>query len=338
MVSMGKDGSPVRNVWVLAQFEKGRLREAFLELAAEGSRLAGRLHEELCAVVLDDDFKTSLPPQLQHGVARIYWGLSENGPLSAGDKLSYLMSKYAPRVLLIEETPGGIEAAAMLAARHRSGIITDCQVLQFNRNGKIEASKKVLNGKLNASFEAARSGTLIVTAKKGAFDPAAQTPGKEAEIVVEKIAAKRQPDRRKYFEFVKGDPEKIELGQAEIIIAVGRGAGGDNGLEAFKKMAKLLAASIGGTRVAVDQGWLPFERQIGQTGKNVSPDLLVACGVSGAFEFTAGMKDSKLVVAINKDPEAPINKISDLALIGDVHAIVPAILEKLASIAEKEKN
>lgn len=315
-----------KNIWVFAEIDEEGLREVAFELASEGRRLAEKLREKLCAVVLTGD-----PEEFNEGLSQyvdtIYFSKTNDGVDAYTYVLSHLIRKYNPRLILMENTPLGNELASRVAARNEIGIITDCQILSLNNRGCLEVTKTIHGDKVYAIVEAPVSKSLVVTVRKGSFDLMESSLNKATELVIEDVEVDRPLSRKKYLEFVKGDPKKIDISKAEIIVAAGRGIGGDEGLKKIERLAEMLDGSLGGSRVAVDQGWLSFERQVGQTGKTVSPRLFVACGISGAFEFTAGMKDSRLIVAINNDANAPIFKVSDLSLAGDLHAVIPEILE-----------
>jgi electron transfer flavoprotein alpha subunit len=323
-----------KEIWIFAEIDNEGLREAVFELASEGRRLAEKLREKLCAVVLTGD-----PEHFNEGLSQyvdtIYYSKTNDEADAYTHVLSHLISKYNPRLILIEDTPPGNELASRVAARNEIGIITDCQILSLNNRGCLEVTKTIHGDKVYATVETPLSKSLVVTVRKGSFNLMESSPNKGAELVIDNMQIDLPFSRKKYLEFVKGDPKKIDISKAEIIVAAGRGIGGREELKKIERLAEMLGGSLGGSRVAVDQGWLPFERQVGQTGKTVSPRLFVACGISGAFEFTAGMKDSKLIVAINNDVNAPIFKVSDLSLVGDLHAVIPEILELFGSFLKE---
>jgi len=230
--------------------------------------------------------------------------------------------------MLVGATPMGSELAPRVAARNGAAIITNCVILALNDHGHLEVTKMIFEDKVYATFETSVSETQIVTVVPGSFDTTQRGYKTAAELVIERL--EDLPSARvRHLRFIQGDPKEMDISDAEIVVAAGRGAGGLEGIQEIERLAEHLRGTIAASRAAVDQGWLPFERQIGQTGKTVSPKLLVSCGVSGAFEFTAGMKDSRLIVAINNDPKAPIFRIANLSLLGDFQMVVPKIVELL---------
>jgi electron transfer flavoprotein alpha subunit len=247
-----------------------------------------------------------------------------------------LICKYNPRLVLIGATPLGIEIAPRLSARNQLELFTHCVILSVKNRDTMEATKLIFGENAYGTYRIPTSQTLIITVIPGSFNTL-QSQKRNTQFVIENIKQDRDDSHIQYLEFVKGDPKKIDISLAEVIVALGRGSGGDSAtLKKIERLAEFLGGSLGGSRPTVDQGWLPFERQIGQTGKTVSPKLLVAFGISGAFEFISGMKDSRFVIAINKDSKAPIFKVANLSLVGDLHEIVSEVVRKLESRLEGE--
>jgi electron transfer flavoprotein alpha subunit len=327
-----------KDIWILAEVEGEELREVVLELASEGRKLADKLREKLCAVLLAGDPKEFGEYLSQFGVDTIYYVKTGNGIDSFIHVLSHLMYEHNPRLLLVGSTPMGSEFAPRIAAGNEICITTDCVILNLNNSGYFEVTKMIFGDKVYATFETPVSKTQIVTVVPGSFDLAVPEVKRATEVVIQNVEGSQIFSGIKYLEFVRGDPQKIDISEAEIIVAAGKGVGGMEGLKKIERLAEALEGSVGGSRVAVDQGWIPFEKQIGQTGKTVSPKLFVSCGISGAFEFTAGMKDSRLIVAINNDAKAPLFRISNLSLVGDLHTVIPEIVEQLKKRLEEGKE
>lgn len=327
MVDMAPENP--KDIWILAEVDGEGLREVVFELASEAHKMADKLGERLCAVLLAGDLKYLSKYLSRFGIDTIYSTEREIELDLYPSVISYLIHKYKPRLFLMGATPVGNECSPIIAARNEIGIITECLIFGLNNRGYFEATKMIYGDKVFATFEIPSSKPLIVTVIPGAFDLIDLGPPRDTVLIIESVEIETALARRKYLDFVRGDPKNIDISEAEIVVALGGGIGGHAGLKKIERLAEMIHGSLGGSRVAVDQGWLPFERQIGQTGKKVSPKLFVSCGISGAFEFSAGIRDSRLIVAINNDPNAPIFKISDLSLIEDLHIIIPEIIERL---------
>jgi electron transfer flavoprotein alpha subunit len=325
-----------KDVWIFAEFASEGLPEFVLELASEGRRLADKLGERLCSAIIAGDPNDIGESLSQYGVDIIYYAKAVDRAKGHIHALSRLVTKYTPRLLLVGATPTGSELAIQIAARNELLIITHCLILDMNDRGFFETTKMMFGDKVYVTIETPISKGQVISVVPGSFDLRTPDAKKPLEMVVEHEETDQFPNRIKYLEFFKGDPEKIDIAEAEIIVAGGKGVGSHDGFKKIERLAKELGGALAGSRAAVDQGWLPFERQIGQTGITVSPKLFVSCGISGAFEFTAGMKDSRLIISINNDPKAPIFRVSNLALVGDLHTVVPEIIKQLEKHLEEE--
>jgi electron transfer flavoprotein alpha subunit len=230
-------------------------------------------------------------------------------------------------ILMIGATAVGSELAARIAARLRLPCITEVKKLDFN-NGKISIAKSGFNDKLYLNFDFFPEKTLVVTVLPGDMDSDETEENTGPEIMRENIQVPLDIIRTKNREFIKGDPREIDLEEAQLIIAGGKGVGKE-AFSLIEEAADMLGASIGGTRPLVDEGIIPLKRQIGITGKLIASKILIACGISGAREFTGGIEKAKLIIAINTDSKARIFKAADMGVLGDVHEVIPAIIEEL---------
>ena len=312
------------NILILADHEAGKVAKTAAELAtfakrggsplavvlapagqadALGSQLANTEVEKVIAVE-NDDFA-------RHGIAAMV------------DALAQIVETQKPSAVLIASSARGKEIAGRLAVRINSGVITDAVDLAAD----LGATQSVFGGSFTVSSRV-KIGTPVITIRPSAIEPAttSQTPTIEKVNITISEKAKlvtisnTQPA-------VKGG--RPELTEAKIVISGGRGTNGD--FTQVEAMADLLGAAVGASRAATDAGWYPHTHQVGQTGKTVSPQLYVACGISGAIQHRAGMQTSKTVIAINKDPEAPIFDLADFGVVGDLFAVLPQAREAIAS-------
>ncbi len=320
-----------KEIWIFAEHDGNGTKKITLELLSEGKRLARRLDEPLCVCLLGVEVEGLIPVLSQHGAEKIY--LAEHSLLSHynidpySQVLGDLIKEHSPSILIMGATPKGSEIAPRIAARLRLPCITGVQKITGSR-GNLQITKALYNNQAHATITPLSERTMIITIPPGESDVVIDDERVEPEIVRKEVTLTADMVRTKYRTFKKGDPRTIGIDEADIIVAVGRGAGGE-GLPLLQELADIIGASIGGSRAAVDEGIIPYERQIGISGSTVSPNCLIACGISGAREFTTGMETSRFVIAVNKDPKARIFDYSDLPIRGDLHAVVPSLIKAL---------
>lgn len=325
-----------RSVWVLAEQRDGRLRQISLELLTEGRKLANKLSERLCCVLLGKDVKPLCSTLADHGADAIFLAdgveLEQYSPKAYASILGDLIKAHAPWILLMGATPIGRDLAPKVAARVKTGLITDCNILDIDEKGLLVMTKFIYGGKASATTICPTGRPQMATIRPGLVDLEKPDKTREAEIVHINVGVESRDSSTKVVGFIKGDPKVVDLTEAEKIVCGGGGVGGEEQFKLIEELAVTLDASIGGTRVAVDKGWIPFSRQIGQTGKIVSPEIFITCGASGAIHFQMGMKDSKRIIAINIDRNAPIFKIADVGVLGDLHQTIPEIVKRLKNL------
>lgn len=301
------------------------------EMLTEGRKLAYNLDEQVCACLIGAQAEEYIGSLSRYGARKVYLLENEGLPEYSSDGhahiLKELIEKYRPLIIMIGATAVGSELAARIAARLRLPCITEVKKLDFSK-GKISIAKSGFNDKLYLNFDFLPKKTLVVTVLPGDMDSNEIEEHREPEIIREYIQIPLDIMRTRIKGYIKGDPREIDLEEAQLIIAGGKGVG----REAFaliEEAADMLGASVGGTRPLVDEGIIPLKRQIGITGKSVAPKVLIACGISGAREFTGGIEKTELTIAINTDSKARIFKAADMGVLGDVDEVIPAIIEKL---------
>jgi len=310
------------SIWVFIEE-----REEIYSLLKEANRIAQALGEECWGI----SFGGELFKFAGYGLKKLLWVkspfLEEYSPELYTDALEKIIRKYAPEIFLFLHSPKGRELAPRVSARLRTGLITDCIEVRVN-NKEVYFIKPLYRGILHASFYIPQRRPQMATLKPSSL-PKTEAPfsDKGMEILQEEVVL--SPERKRTFliEKIPGKPEEMDVTEAERIVAAGRGAGNQEGISLIKELSSFLQASIGCTRPLVDEGVFPLERQIGMTGKTVSPQLFFACGISGSVHFVGGMQESKFIIAINKDKNAPIFRICDLGAVGDLKEILPALLK-----------
>ena len=316
------------SVLAIAEQRDGEFRKVTYEAVSEGRRLADELGTELTAVVLGSGIEAAAGDLGKYGADKV---LVADSPALADyltdlytNVMAGVIEKEAPTVVILGASTQGKDLAARLAARLNAGLAMDCVAVR-NDGGSIIATRPLYGGKVLA--EVALSGSpqmvalrpnamaIVESAKDGAVEKIEADPGESRLTFVEK----------------KLETEKVELTEADVIVSGGRGMGGDD-YSMIEALAALLGGAVGASRSAVDEGWRPHSDQVGQTGKVVSPNLYIACGISGAIQHLAGMSSSKVIVAVNKDPEAPIFSKADYGVVGDLFELVPLITEEVKKV------
>jgi electron transfer flavoprotein alpha subunit len=319
------------DVFVLAEHRRGELREVTLEMLGKGRELAGQLGGSLKAVLLGhgvDAFAGELANQA-HEVLVVEDERLENFNSELYQKvLVSLLADRQPTLTLIGHTACGMDMAPTLAAELDLPLATDCIGFEFE-DGQLLAIRERYGGKLQSKVSFKESGQYMATVRQAAF------PLKELEPLGGQIVAVDSPlieeaRRKKFIEYVEAAIGDVDIAQSDIVVAVGRGIKEQENLEIMEKLAKAVGGVLAGSRPVIDSGWLSPDRQVGQSGKTVKPKLYIAVGISGASQHLAGMKASDTIVAINKDPGAPIFNVATYGIVDDLFKVVPALTEQLS--------
>jgi electron transfer flavoprotein alpha subunit len=243
-----------------------------------------------------------------------------------------MIKKYEPAIFLCGASALGKDLAPSLASKLRTGLVTNCTILKRNAQGLVEMTRDSYRGKVHETRICLSMLPQMATIKPGVIGIGRPDSSRKAEIILESLISDIEPVRTRSLGVIKADPKIVDVSEADIIVAAGRGTGDNKTFSMIQELADLLSASVGGTRPAVDAGWITFERQIGQTGKTVAPKLFIALGISGATQHTMGMKDSRLIIAVNNDRAAPIFKMADVGILMDLQQLMPALIAELCQV------
>lgn len=312
-------------VWVWIEHRDGEVKAIGQEMLGAGREAADSLGQPLVALILGQDVADIATSAFDFGADAVIGcddaSLADFRVEAYGPLIGQLARERAPGALLIGATTRGRDLAAWVAAELDAGLVADGIGLKVE-NGTIKVIRPVYAGKLLADTFVTGS-PQVISLRGRAFPPAGST-GKsgQAEWVQPVVGEDDLTTKVIGFESSEGT---VSLNDATIIVSGGRGVGGPDGFQPVQELADVLGGAMGASRAAVDAGWIPYEYQVGQTGKTVSPDLYIACGISGAIQHQAGMRTSKVIVAINKDPDAPIFKLASYGIVGDLFKIVPAL-------------
>ncbi len=333
--------SSAKDIWILAEQSGGELEDITLELVSGARQLADEFKEEVHALVTGGSDEELAGTLAGYGADRVYF---LNSPLLSGysaetaefyvESLSELSEEQKPRKILCADNLSSMDLACRLAARLKTGVVTGCVGLSISEEGLILQSKLTHGGKISSTLICPDATPEIATVKPGIMEKKMLGEGRRAEIVLIKPELEHAQFGVKTLGFVKADPDSIGLDEVDVIVAGGRGMDSIQNFVLLENLAKHLGGVVAGSLGAVDNGWLPRKKLVGQTGVSVAPKLYIACGISGSIYHVLGMKDSKVIVAINKDRHAPIFKNADFGIVGDVMEVIPSMIGQLQELAQ----
>lgn len=324
-----------KDVWVFIESFQGQPKSVGLELLGQGRKLADGLKQKLCAVVIGKNVEESIEAASEYGADKIYVVKGEEYEDYSADAYGHvfleLCKKYNPNTILVGATVNGRDLGSKLAVSLRTGLTADCTALSVEEEtGNVVWERPAFGGNLYAQILCSETRPQMGTCRPGAFKKPEKNSQNQPEIINEDIHTPKEQIRTKVIEFIKAcDEDNIRLDEAEVIVSGGRGMKNAENFSVLKELADVLGGCVGCSRAAVDAGWLPQSRQVGQTGSTVSPKIYFACAISGAVQHVAGMSESDTIIAINKDDTAPIFEVADYSIVGDVFEIVPALVKEL---------
>ena len=322
------------NVLVFAEHQEGKVKKSAFELVHKGAELASKMGGQVEVVFVGSASEASAQELAQYGARKVY--ILENAQLSKYNTLAYvkvvadLVKQIQPDILIASATPVAKDFFPRLAARLDTGLASDTVALNIDSDGKLIATHPVYSGKALADLKIPNSKPQMALVRPNSLGAGAPQAGAQAEVM--KISAELGELRAPMKELVKGATDKVDLTEAEIIVSGGRAMKDAANFKILNELADVIGATVGASRAAVDSGYAPHDMQVGQTGKVVNPKLYIACGISGAIQHLAGMRTSKVIVAINKDPEAPIFSKADYGIVGDLFQVVPLLTQEFKKI------
>jgi len=320
-------------IFILVEHRQGKIRDISYEMIGFGENLAKQQNTSCTAILLGHNLK-DFAEDLAARVPKVLVVEDENlknfNSVSYQQTLSSLISKYQPILLLTAHSAFGMDLAPSLSVEMDFPLVTDCIGLSFE-GGRLKAIRSIYGGKVNASIGLRESKGYIATIRPGIFAP--KTPEeKKGSIVMESSPLQGTVDVKKFIEYIEAPITGEDITQAEILVSVGQGIGGPEQIPLFEELAKNLGGTISCSRPVVDRNWLPKERQVGISGKTVKPKIYLAIGISGAFQHVTAMQGSDTIIAINKDPRAPIFSVADYGIVDDFQNVIPLLKEITKSL------
>ncbi len=323
----------VKGVWVFTEQRDGKLKAVGYELLAKGRHLANKRGTELCAVCFGNSV-SEIDSLIAYGADKVYRVESPELALNSEDLLTKqmveLIRTYKPEIVLAGATSLGRSFIPRVAAILNTGLTADCTGLNIDDiTGLLLQTRPTFGGNIMATIVCESSRPQMATVRPRVFKKAVCDSKRQGQIIKLDFDKERITSRTKLLDFIGEVTDTVKLDEAEIIVSGGRGMGKPENFKLLAELAKVLGAALGSSRPPVDEGWIPYSHQVGQTGKTVCPKLYIACGISGAVQHMAGMQTSDVIVAINEDPNAPIFQIATYGIVGDLFKVVPLMIEKL---------
>jgi electron transfer flavoprotein alpha subunit len=331
-----EDLESYKNVWVFGEQRDGKVAPVVFELINIGRDLADARKQELAVVILGSDLKDAVEDLATYPVDKVY--VYEAPELAIYDAERYcrvltdVVREHKPEIMLAGATTTGRSFMSGVAINLYSGLTADCTGLEIGEDGLLHQTRPAYGGNIMATILCKYTRPQMATVRHKVFPTSPKRCEGKAEIINLTPKPALFGSRSSFVEFVEHVGEKVNLVDADIIISGGRGLGGPENFAILRELADEIGAAVGSSRAAVDAGWIPYAHQVGQTGKTVCPKIYIACGISGAVQHQVGMKSSDTIIAINKDPNAPIFDIADFGFVGDVLEVLPMLTKKIKAM------
>jgi len=339
-VQASTDLSGYKDVWVFAEQVDGRIQSITYELLGEGRKLADQLRMNLCAVILGSGIKEQTSELVARGADKVY--VADRPELAYFQDEAYaavlidLVKRHKPNVFLCGASTIGRSLISRVAVSVKAGLTADCTGLAIDpATGNLLQTRPAFGGNIMATIITPNHRPQMATVRHKVMKEAQRDPARQGKILVEAVADALLKSRAKRINFVEETGNVVNLAEANIIVSGGRGLQKPENFQLLRDLAGVLGAAVGSSRAAVDANWMPYSHQVGQTGKTVCPKIYFACGISGQIQHLVGMSSSEVIVAINKDPKAPIFKVATYGVVGDALKIVPMLTEEFRKVLGK---
>jgi electron transfer flavoprotein alpha subunit len=331
---MNETAKASSKIWVFIEQEEGKAHPVSWELLGAAQRLAQELEgSEVEGVLLGHNVEHIAPQAFRYGAKRVYLiddpVLESYRNLPYGFGISNLVLKYKPEIFLVGATTMGRGLASVISTRVKTGLTADCTELAIDPEKKIlAATRPTFGGNLMATILCRKHRPQMATVRPRVLPTPEPLPTAEGELIREPLGMAEDEIGEKLIRFIPGK-EQLNIEYADVIVSGGRGIGGPEGFALLEELAGLLGGVVGASRPVVDAGWITYEHQVGQTGKTVRPKLYIAVGISGAIQHRVGISGSDFILAINNDPNAPIFEIADMGIVGDLHQVIPELINQV---------
>ena len=332
-----------KDVYVIAEQRDGKIQKVGLELIGEATKLAKDLGEQVVAVLLGSNITDKAQELIQHGADKVVVVddpmLEKYATEPYAKAITAVIKACEPEIVLYGATSIGRDLAPRVSARVHTGLTADCTKLAINEETKLlHMTRPAFGGNIMATIVCQNHGPQMATVRLRVMAALAKDATRTGEVVNFKVDFVPADMNVEILEEVKETKKTVDITEAKVLVSGGRGIGSADFVPVLQEAADVLGGVVTGSRPVIEAGWLDKDRQVGQTGKTVRPDLYLACGISGAIQHVAGMESSEVVISINKDDNAAIFSVSDLGVVGDVKVILPKLVEALKKVKEEKMN
>ncbi|MEE8359378.1 MAG: electron transfer flavoprotein subunit alpha [Candidatus Omnitrophota bacterium] len=340
MAAPTKDLTSYKDVWVFCEQKKGKVQSISWELLGEGKKLADKLNTDLCGVLIGDNIEEGAQEVIYRGAKKVYLvdapelGYYLDEPYT--NVLVELIKEHKPEVFLCGATIIGRSLISRVAVKIDAGLTADCTGLDIDEKDKILLqTRPAFGGNIMATIITPNHRPQMATVRHKVMKEATVDKARKGEIIKKEYHKELFKSNTRILDVVKELESTVNLAEADIIVSGGRGIGGPENFKIVRDLAETLGGAVGASRSAVDADWISYSHQVGQTGKTVCPKIYIACGISGQIQHLIGMQSADIIIAINKDPDAPIFNVATYGMIGDLFDIVPAMTKRFSEILKK---
>lgn len=329
-----------KGIWVFIEQKLGKVQSVSYELLGKARELAEKLNCKVSAVLIGNNLDDQLDELIWRGADNIYlveaYELANFQDEPYTNILVELIKKYKPEILLCPATCLGRSLISRVAVKIKAGLTADCTGLDIDPEKKLLLqSRPAFGGNIMATIISPNHRPQMATVRHKVMQPLIAEKRRKGKIIREKLSSSLYASHTKLLDIVEEVQTLVNLSEADIIVSGGRGMGSAQNFKLLEELAHVLGAAVGASRAAVDSGWMPYSHQVGQTGRTVAAKIYIACGISGQIQHLVGMQSSKLIVAVNKDPDAPIFKVVTYGIVGDLFQIIPALTKRFKEVLNK---
>jgi electron transfer flavoprotein alpha subunit len=335
--ALTKDIAAYKDVWVVAEQNKGVIQSITYELLGKGGELADKRGVGLCAVLLGDDIEEKSIELFHRGAEKVY--IVDSPKLKYYQSEPYskvlieLINEYKPEIVLCGATSTGRSLISRVAVKIDAGLTADCTGLDIDEErGLLLQTRPAFGGNIMATIICPNHRPQMSTVRHKVMKEAKPDASRTGQVIKKTYSDKVLLSRTKILNIVEEEGYKINLAEADIIVSGGRGLGKPENFTLLHELADIIGGAVGASRAAVDADWIAYSHQVGQTGKTVCPKIYIACGISGQIQHLAGMSSADIIIAINKDSDAPIFKVANYGIVGDLFEVIPALIKKFKAI------